>query len=377
MAGYLRERDGRFYVRTRVKVIDPQTGAASWKQIEKAAGTSKRQAKAVLKDLATEVDSGRYVPTDTTVLELGRRWLREHVQANLKPGTAANYRGTFYTHIAPALGAVRLEDCTPQLVQAFLGRLRSGGMSRPTLTKVRRHLHGIFAFGQEVGLVTVNPATAPRKRGQHHRRQARGTALTASEASRFLRECSPRWRAFFTVALETGLRRGEMIGLQWGDVDLLERVLHVRRTIGAYDDPGEVSTTKTPAGERLVPILDGAQAVLEGIYAEAEDTSDGAPVFATVHLGAGRPLDPRLVSRTFRRYAERAGLPATIRLHDLRHTAITNAIAQGEDIDLIARFAGHAQTSTTVDVYGHLLPHRASEAARRMRPLLAEPEVLP
>ena len=101
-----------------------------------------------------------------------------------------------------------------------------------------------------------------------------------------------------------------------------------------------------------------------------------APVFATIERKrgrdgilrpTGRPLNPRMVTRVFRRYAERAGLPCTIRLHDLRHTAITNAISQGEDILLIAAFAGHAKTSTTVDVYGHLMPDRVRAAAQRMR----------
>jgi integrase len=75
----------------------------------------------------------------------------------------------------------------------------------------------------------------------------------------------------------------------------------------------------------------------------------------------------------FRRYADLSGLPDTIRLHDLRHTAITNAISQGEDIMVVAAFAGHAKTSTTVDVYSHLLPKRAHEAARRMRSVFHDP----
>jgi len=251
----------------------------------------------------------------------------------------------------------------------------------------------MFAFAQDVGLVTVNPANSPRARGrkQGHRR-ARGTELSPVQVKRFLDECSPRWRLFFTVALDTGLRRGELIGLRWGDIDLLERILYVRRSIGPYDEPGGIDafgelsellardeerlTTKTEASQRLVPILDGAQGALEELFAGAQDTRDQAPVFATVERkcgrdgvmrATGRPLSPRMVTRVFRRYADRAGLPPTIRLHDLRHTAITSAIGQGEDILLVAAFAGHAKTSTTVDVYGHLMPDRVREAARRMR----------
>jgi integrase len=380
-AGSIRERNGRFYVRTRVQAIDPETGEIRWKQVEKAAGSSKRQAQRVLRDLQAAADEGRYVPSSLTVLELGRRWLSEHVQPNLKAGAAANYKGTFYRHVAPTLGTVRVDDCKPAMVKSLLARKRAEGLSEETVAKIRRHIHAMFAFAQDLGLVTVNPASAPRKRGQKQRRRARGTALTPAQVARFLATCSPRWRRFFTVALDTGLRRGEIIGLRREDVALLERVLYVRRSIGAYDDPDEADdenhlTTKTEAGERIVPLLDGARTALEEVLAESKDMRDEAPIFATVERKrgrdgvvrpVGRPLSPRMVTRVFRRYADRAGLPATIRLHDLRHTAITNAISQGEDILIVAAFAGHAKTSTTVDVYSHLLPKRAHEAARRMR----------
>lgn len=382
-SGSIRQRNGRYYVRTRVLVLDPESGRARWKQVEKAAGTSRRAAEVALRSLQGQVDEGRFTPSAMTVAELGQKWLLEHVYPNLKPGAAANYKGTFYRHVAPALGARRLDDCTPQIISALLGRKYAEGLSRETVSKIRRHIHAMFAFAQDSGLVTVNPVDGARARGRRsggHR--PRGTQLTPMQIKRFLDECSPRWRLFFAVALDTGLRRGELVGLRWGDVDLLQRILYVRRSIGAYDravrgTPGfHELTTKTEAGQRLVPILGGAQAALEELYRTAHDTGDDAPVFATVRSspspgegpgGPGGPLSPRMVTRVFRRYADRAGLPPTMRLHDLRHTAITNAISQGEDILLVSAFAGHAKTSTTVDVYGHLMPERVREAAQRMR----------
>jgi len=380
--GSIRERNGHFYVRTRVLVIDQQAGGSRWKQVEKAAGSSRRRAERLLRELQGEVEDGRFLPSSMSVLQLGRKWLAEHVQPNLKPGAAANYRGTFYRHVAPTLGAVRLDDCKPQMISALLGKKRAEGLSSETVAKIRRHVHAMFAFAQDAGLLSVNPADVARARGrrQAHRR-ARGTELSPVQVKRFLDECPPRWRALFTVALDSGLRRGELIGLRWSDVDLLQRILYVRRSIGSYDDPDELSegeerlSTKTEASRRLVPILDGAQAALEELYASSTYTDEHSPVFATVESKrsrdgrmrpTGRPLDPRMLTRVFRRYAERAGLPQSIRLHDLRHTAITNAIGQGEDILLVAAFAGHAKTSTTVDVYGHLMPDRVREAARRM-----------
>ena len=381
-AGCIRERNGRFYVRTRALVIDQRDGSSRWRQIEKAAGTSRRKAEQMLRSLQDDVEDGRYVPSGVTVLALGNRWLAEHVRVNLKPATAAAYRETLYQHVGPALGTTRLDDLNPQMIRALLGKKRAQGLGEETVSKIRRHTHSMLAFAQDAGLLAVNPAETARARGGHTaRRRARGTQLSPVQIKRFLEECSPRWRAFFTVALDTGLRRGELIGLRWEDVDLLQRILHVRRSISAYDQPRPADddrqlATKTEAGQRLVPILDGAQATLEELYRTAADTSDGAPVFSTVERKrgrdgnlrpTGRPLNPRMVTRVFRRYADRAGLPHTVRLHDLRHTAITNAISQGEDILLIAAFAGHAKTSTTVDVYGHLMPDRVREAAQRMR----------
>ncbi len=380
-AGCIRERNGRFYVRTRALVIDQRDGSSRWRQIEKAAGTSRRKAEQMLRSLQDDVEDGRYVPSGVTVLQLGNRWLTEHVRVNLKPATAAAYRETLYQHVGPALGTTRLDDLNAQMIRALLGKKRAQGLGEETVSKIRRHTHSMLAFAQDAGLLAVNPAETARARGGHTaRRRARGTQLSPVQIKRFLEVCSPRWRAFFTVALDTGLRRGELIGLRWEDVDLLQRILHVRRSISAYDQPHNTSerqlATKTEAGQRLVPILDGAQATLEELYRCAEDKSDGAPVFSTVERKrgrdgdlrpTGRPLNPRMVTRVFRRYADRAGLPHTVRLHDLRHTAITNAISQGEDILLIAAFAGHAKTSTTVDVYGHLMPERVREAAQRMR----------
>ncbi len=399
-SGYVRERNGFFYVRTKVRVIDPQTGETRWRHVERAAGRNRRKAFDMARDLREEVQDGRFVPCGTSVLELGQLWLAEHVQPNLKPGAAANYRGTFYKHVAPGLGRLRVDDCGPAQIGAFLAKLRAQGLSEEGVGKIRRHLHAMFAFAQDAGLVAVNPAGVTRTRGRRAApRRARGTQLSPVQIKLFLDECSPSWRSFFTVALDTGLRRGELIGLRWGDVDLLERTICVRRSIGPYDErrhpdsepaPGaqpeahdgepqaheDPLSTKTDAGRRLVPILDGAQAALEELYADASDTRDVAPVFATTverqrgrdgrRPRAGRPLSPRTVSSVFRRYADRAGLPSTIRLHDLRHTAITGVIGQGEDILLVSAFAGHAQTSTTVDVYGHLMPERVREAARRM-----------
>ena len=261
------------------------------------------------------------------------------------------------------------------MIRSLLGSKRAEGMSEESVAKLRRHIHAMFAFAQDAGLVTVNPADVrPRARAAARSCAARAAPSSAPRRSSASSTSAPAaGGCFFTVALDTGLRRGELIGLRWGDVDLLQRIIYVRRSIGPYDDPepmlgeGEMLSTKTEAGQRLVPILDGAQRPWNSSAQAPPTPSDDAPVFATVERKPSRdgamlharpaPLPAHGLPRVSP--LRRARRPARhVRLHDLRHTAITNAIGQGEDILLISAFAGHAKTSTTVDVYGHLMPDR-------------------
>jgi integrase len=383
--GSIRKRGDRYYIRTRVREVDPASGKMVWRQVERKAGTSYRKAEQQLKGLQGAIDSRRFVSERETVLQLGQRWLREHAQRNLKPSTAANYKGVFYAHVAPALGAFRVDEVSAQMIRELLERKRAEGLSGQTVAKIRRHLHALFAFAE----LPVNPAGALGRQYDHKaRRKSRGQALTPAEAARFLSACSERWRLFFRVALSTGLRRGELIGLRWADVSLTERVLHVRRSICPYDDLTDEDslTTKTEAGERVVPLFPDALAALEELYRQVaagnggDPPLDDSPVFGTVepkpasdrHRASvcGEPLSPRMVTRVFRRYAERAGLPEQLTLHDLRHTTVTRLIEQGASILIVSAIAGHSKTSTTTDVYGHLLRGHVQDAAARFDPML-------
>ena len=326
--GTIRERGGRYYIRTRVRVIGETTGEPKWKQVERKVPDKvdpkgrrkpggRREAEAALKSFQGDVDTGRFKPSAETVLDLGRRWLSEHVQRDLKPSTAANYKGTFYTHVAPALGAFRVDEITPEMVRTLIDRKRQAGLSPETVSKIHRHVHAMFEFAE----LPVNPAELHRRIGPRQRKhKTRGTALTPMQEAQFMDGCSDRWRLFFRVALSTGLRRGEMIGLRWGDVSLTERVIDVRRSICPYDDieDDESLTTKSEAGERVVPLFPDALEALEALYRLAGSPKDEDPVFVTVEAKPaikgtrrasipGGVLSPRMVTKAFRRYADRAG----------------------------------------------------------------------
>ncbi len=166
------KRGDRYYIRTRVREVDPATGKMVWRQVERKAGTSYRAAETKPKTLQGAIDDKQFVSSRDTVLELGQRWLREHVQPSLKPSTAANYKGVFYAHIAPSLGAFRVDEIDAAMIRRLLERKRTEGLSGETVAKIRRHTHALFSFARDEGLLAVNPAAEiGRERGRKAQRR--------------------------------------------------------------------------------------------------------------------------------------------------------------------------------------------------------------
>lgn len=186
-----------------------------------------------------------------------------------------------------------------------------------------------------------------------------------------------RWAPMLLLALTTGLRQGELLGLKWGDLDLREQRLHVRRQ---YERDGAFSPPKASSQRRLDLAPEEVAAFL--IQREAQDRDRGRwgeryenqdLVFATHR---GRPLMHRNVFREFRRLLDKAGLPA-IRFHDLRHTNATLLLAQGVHPKIVQERLGHSQVGVTLNTYSHVLPGLGREAIERLGSALREAEGRP
>jgi integrase len=181
---------------------------------------------------------------------------------------------------------------------------------------------------------------------------------------RLVRAARPEARDVLLVAASLGLRRGELLALRWADVDFEARLVRVHAT----NDAGLVSeTTKTEAGERSVPLFESARKALAARKLRTRFNRDEDYVFATA---VGTPLNPRnFERREFKRALKLAGLEGAFRFHDLRHFAVSTLIAQRADIKLLQAIAGHASATVTLDVYGHLMVERVTEAASLHDPL--------
>ncbi|HMQ29719.1 MAG TPA: site-specific integrase [Chloroflexaceae bacterium] len=183
-----------------------------------------------------------------------------------------------------------------------------------------------------------------------------------------------RLEALYRVALSLGMRRGEVCGLRWKDVNFIAATVSVKGSLQRFSGKLQWTTPKTAASVRtlaLPPVLLDAlkrhQARQAQERADAEAWVDSGYVFVSTR---GTSLEPHNVVRHFKSVLRRAGLPETVRFHDLRHSCATLLIAQGVHLSVIKDILGHTQISTTANVYGHVLPDIQRDAASRLDGLL-------
>jgi integrase len=203
------------------------------------------------------------------------------------------------------------------------------------------------------------------------------TPLDISQARQFLAACQEsRLEALYVLALSTGLRRGELLGLRWEDIDLNAGTVSIKRSLQRTSTRGLVfEPPKTALSRRTIKIGANVKAALkvhrvrqlEARLAAGMRWRDTSTVFAS---GIGTSLDPRQLTIDFRRMLAKADLPL-IRFHDLRHSSATLALSQGVHPKIVAEMLGHSRISLTLDVYSHSFPNLQAEAAEKMASVLA------
>jgi integrase len=281
----------------------------------------------------------------------------------------------------PHLGSVRLQALTPAQLNRFYATLldkggRTGkGLSGKTVKNTHVMIHRAFRDAVRWGRVTRNVAELadPPKT-----RRPEMKTWTAHDLRTFLEHVRPhRFYAAWLVAGTTGLRRGEILGLHWRDVDLDAARLSVRAALVMVDNSPTWSEPKTAKGRRSVPLPAETVAALRAHRAHqlkerlalGTGYQDEDLVFCRED---GMTFHPDTFERTFDRLAAQAGLPP-IRLHDLRHTFATLALSAGVHPKVVSEILGHANISITLDTYSHAIPAMQEEAATRIAALFLGP----
>lgn len=386
MKGHIRRRGDRSWAIVIELDRDPLTGKRRQKW-HTVTGT-KRDAERRLTELLHQVNSGTYVePTKFTVGAFLERWLQDYAQGAVRPTTLDSYRYLIERHIAPALGRIPLGALKPLDLQRFYAeKLKSGRLDGRGGLSARsvQYIHGLLreSLGSAVKweLISRNPAEAVNPPRQDRREMQ---VLDIGDVQAFLEVArGTRFYALWMLDVTTGLRRGELLGLRWQDVDLEAGILTVRQTLVCLRGKILIQPrAKTQKSIRVVSLPEMTLAALRDHQTQqldertffGPDYEDHGLVFCSPE---GRPVDPNnLASRHFKPLLRQAGLP-NIRIQDLRHTHATLLLGAGVNLKLVSDRLGHTTTRMTADIYSHVLPRMRDEVAAAVDKILSLDERL-
>ena len=290
-------------------------------------------------------------------------WLNTWVTSrDIAPRTVESYNSLIRLHIAPALPGLDLAMCRPEQLQQLLGRICLDGHIR-TAELCYVLLRAAMAAAVRAGLLAESPA-ARLIRPAH--RAAKPRWWSEEEQRAFVRAtAASRWSVAWVLALACGLRRGELAGLRWQDVDFNNGLLHICNQRQRLTGRGVVDCRpKSAAGIRDLPLVGPLPGILRAeLQRQRAAAAKGAYLPAYVVAGRrNQPIDPHSLNRALQRDIAGAGL-RSINVHGLRHTMATAAIAEDVSIKVLQALMGHAHYSTTADIYAHVPTAKTRAAA--------------
>ena len=369
MSGSIRETaPNRWQVRVSAG-RDPGTGR--YRYVHRTVTGSKRTAQKAADQLAAEVHRGLRPAERGTVADLLEKWMLHLETLGRAATTMIRYRSAIDKRIVPALGWIEVTKLNASDLDAFYGSLIRQGLHPLSVRKCHAVLSASLHQAEKWGWIDRNPIT---RASPPPARQREIIPPTIEEVRLLIVECertNPDLARLFTVAATTGCRRGELCGLQWGDVDFESATLTVARSIS--DTPGkvEVKDTKTHAARRMaldpltVEVL-RTQRVAADVRAKAAGTAVGTRGFIwSQEVDASLPYRPIRVSGTFRTVRDRLELK-NVTFHGLRHFSATALAGRGVGIRTIAGRLGHANPNLTLRTYAHFLEVADREAADAM-----------
>ena len=365
-----REVNGKTYTYYEARYtagFDPGTG----KQIQRSiTDKSKKVVAQKLRAAMAELDAGTYkAPCKMTVAQWLDIWVAEYLNS-VKPLTKHNYNKQVQKHFKPALGAVRLDALDTHTIQRFYNSLSASGLSPKTV----KNLHGILhcALQQAIACdyLSRNPADAcklPKVTKPEIK------PLEPVEIARLLKEAEQDdYCNLFIVAMFTGMRQGELLGLAWECVDFQTGIITVKQQLQCKDGNYFLETPKSGKNRTILPapiVMDALRNQLERQQKEQEQAGEmWDNQFNLVFTDAlGKYLVRRTVVKHFKKISQRAGISDDARFHDLRHSFAVSSLYAGDDIKTVQANLGHATAQFTLDVYGHVTQKMRQESANRMQ----------
>ena len=350
-------------------------------------GNTFEEVRVKLTEVLARKDKGAHIATSGyTLSQWLREWLEIYALPTVKQSTYVSYESYARLHLEPVLGTIKLTSLSVEQFQRFFNQ-KQKSLSPKSLRNIYNMLHNCLEqaivsgylqcnhlLGVKLPPVTKKEITILNVKEQNALHSAANTSSTLAA-----------FGIIFT--LSTGIRLGELLGLQWGDVDYTNHTIHIRRTVGRLlkvDESGNLiskkdgvptteivtRTPKSTTAQRAIPLFPEVWNDLM-IYRDKQETTlskldipltPNTPIFATP---LGIIYEPRTYEDLFKRTLKEANLP-NINFHALRHTFATRALEAGMDIKVLSSILGHAQASTTLNLYAHALPDHKRDSMQKM-----------
>lgn len=340
---------------------------------------TKKEAEIAMKQKYDELLRGDYVePSKMTCSQYLNDWMK-HKQ-NLGRSTRMNYESNIKHHIVPAIGALKISELTPLLLQNFISDMRSKGLSEGTVKKIYNIIHTSLNQAVKLNLIPKNPASYIDKPKVKHEEMK---VWTVDQVKQFIRvggekqgdSDTVKYRHFLAclIALHTGMRQGEILGLRWKDIDFESKLLRIQQIL-EHDGKGFKSGAKSKAGNRTINLPDDlVEALKERRLQQEQEKEHAQELYQDLDLvictKVGTQVPPSDLYQVWKRLIQKAGLPH-IRFHDIRHTHASILLMQGVHPKVVSERLFHSSITLTLDTYSHLMPSMQADATKAFNDLL-------
>lgn len=373
MKGSIQKRSGPQGIAYRVRVEYPPDPVTGNRRQRSESFAKKKDAETALAKWVSEIDRGTAVDTTKmTVAEFLRHWLDASAKHRVRATTFEDYEATIDKHIIPEIGSIPVQRLTSSQVQAFYAKKLEAKAGTRTVQLCHLRLSQALAQGVKWGTISRNVCDAvdpPRSTPE------KGKTWTPEEAKRFLKVAekdgySPLW----LLALTTGARQGELLGLRWQDLDVAAGTIRIRQAVAVYQAKPTIQAPKSKAANRTIGLPTEVLAELQAHRDRqaferkaADELWENRDLIFATHTGG--LIHPSNVLRNFYKLMERAKVPR-IRFHDLRHTHATWLLGNGQPVTTVSERLGHARSSITWDTYAHVIATTRDQSAETVSALL-------
>lgn len=334
-----------------------------------------------------EVEAGEYIAPEKMTFEFFvKEWATKYASTHLAEKTLYTYQSNLKNRILPTFGHLRLDQIKPLHIVRFIDSLskegtlqgfRKGNLSTGTIEINHRILKNIFSRAVEWKLIKQNPVAGIKKPIVKHKEVIPYDETEVKELLLALQKEPIHWRVMITLALTTGLRRGELLGLEWKHIDLNTGIIDVVQSVSmSSGGVAHVKEPKTKNSKRKVVLPASMLEEMREYYLDKMEERDkigdrwqgGKYSFVFCHPD-GKAFHQERPYLWFRNFIKKNNL-RYIRFHDLRHTSATLLINQGVHAKIISERLGHGNINTTMNIYGHVLRSADQSAADKFETIL-------